>query len=168
MLHGRKSRGAGGDGLLGVKQRVLILCTGNSARSQMVEGLLRAIAGERVEVFSAGSKPSRVNPFAIQAMAKRGIDISGQRSKHLSEYLDQPFNFVITVCDQAAKTCPIFPGRAQRIHWSFPDPAAAQGSDAEILAAFEQVRDDLEARLRVWLAELFRSALKNESLKAIE
>ncbi|MEP7291359.1 MAG: arsenate reductase ArsC [Chloroflexota bacterium] len=132
------------------QQRVLILCTGNSARSQMAEGLLRKLAGERVEVFSAGSKPSVVNPFAIHAMARHGIDISGQRSKHLSEFLDQPFDTVITVCDQAAETCPIFLGKAQRIHWSFPDPAAAQGGDKEILAAFEQVRNDLEGKLAGW------------------
>jgi arsenate reductase len=135
-------------------RRVLILCTGNSARSQMAEGLLRAIAGERVEVYSAGSKPSQVNPYAVRAMRRRGIDISGQRSKHLSEYLDQPFDTVITVCDQAAETCPVFPGRAQRIHWSFPDPAAAQGSDADIVSAFERVRDDLEAKLSAWAAEI--------------
>src|SRR5882724_4507649 len=95
------------------KKRVLILCTGNSARSQMAEGLLRHLAGDRFEVYSAGSKPSQVNPFAIEAMRKRGVDISGQRSKHLNEYLEQPFDFVITVCDQAAETCPIFPGKAQ-------------------------------------------------------
>ena len=134
------------------KLRVLILCTGNSARSQMAEGLLRTLAGERVEVFSAGSKPSQVSPYAIRAMARRGIDISGQRSKHLSEYIKQPFDTVITVCDQAAETCPIFPGKAQRIHWSFPDPATAQGSEAEILAAFERVRDELEDKLRAWVA----------------
>lgn len=137
-----------------MSKRVLILCTGNSARSQMAEGLLRTLGGERVDVFSAGSKPSVVNPYAIRAMQKRGIDISGQRSKHLSEYLNQPFDFVITVCDQAAETCPIFPGKAQRIHWSFPDPAATQGSDEEILAAFERVRDALEAKFSVWAAEL--------------
>jgi arsenate reductase len=135
------------------KQRVLILCTGNSARSQMAEGLLRTLAGDRFEVYSAGSKPSAVNPYAIQAMRQRGINISGQRSKHLSEYLDQPFDYVITVCDQAAETCPIFPGKAQRIHWSFPDPAAVQGSDAEILASFTSVRDDLEAKLTAWVNE---------------
>jgi arsenate reductase len=134
--------------------RVLILCTGNSARSQMAEGLLRALGGGRVEAFSAGSKPSQVNPFAVEAMRRRGIDISGQRSKHLSDYLDQPFNYVITVCDQAAETCPIFPGRAQRIHWSFPDPAAAEGTEAEIMASFEQVRDGLEAKFSAWLAAL--------------
>lgn len=135
------------------RQRVLFLCTGNSARSQMAEGLLRAIGGEGIEVFSAGSKPSQVNPYAVRAMAGRGIDISGQHSKHLSEFLNQPFDYVITVCDNAAETCPLFPGRAQRIHWSFPDPAAVQGSDEEILASFEHVRDGLEARLRAWVSE---------------
>ena len=137
-----------------MKLYVLILCTGNSARSPMAEGLLRHLAGERVEVFSAGSKPSQVNPYAVRAMAARGIDISGQRSKHLGEFLNQPFDYVITVCDQAAETCPIFPGKAQRIHWSFADPAAVQGSDEEILASFERVRDELEARLRAWVSEL--------------
>ncbi len=87
-------------------------------------------------------------------MTRSGIDISVQRSKHLSEYIEQSFDFVITVCDQAAEACPIFPGKAQRIHWSFPDPAAAQGSDEEILAAFEQVRDELEAKLKAWAAEI--------------
>jgi arsenate reductase len=119
----------------------------------MAEGLLRHLAGERFEVFSAGSKPSRVNPYAIEAMARRGIDISGQHSKHLSEYLDQPFDTVITVCDQAAETCPIFLGGAQRIHWSFPDPAAVWGRNAEILAAFERVRDELESKLSQWAAK---------------
>jgi arsenate reductase len=135
-----------------MKQRVLILCTGNSARSQMAEGLLRALAGDRFDVFSAGSKPSTVNPLAIAAMDERGIDIRSQRSKHLNEYLDQPFDYVITVCDNAAETCPIFPGPAQRIHWSFPDPAAVAGGEAERLAAFQQVREALEAQLRGWLA----------------
>ncbi|MCC6802147.1 MAG: arsenate reductase ArsC [Anaerolineae bacterium] len=137
-----------------MKKRVLILCTGNSARSQMAEGLLRHLAGERFEVFSAGSKPSVVNPYAIRAMHERGIDISGQRSKHLSEYREQPFDYVITVCDQAAETCPIFPGKAQRVHWSFPDPATAEGSGDEILSAFERVRDDLETKLLAWAVEL--------------
>lgn len=137
-----------------MKLYVLILCTGNSARSPMAEGLLRHLAGERVEVFSAGSKPSQVNPYAVRVMAARGIDISGQRSKHLGEFLNQPFDYVITVCDQTAETCSIFPGKAQRIHWSFADPAAVQGSDEEILANFERVRDELEARLRTWVSEL--------------
>jgi len=137
-----------------MKTRVLILCTGNSARSQIAEGLLRHLAGERVEVFSAGMKPSMVNPYAIRAMSRRGIDISGQHSKHMSEFLDQPFDTVITVCDQAAETCPLFPGEAQRVHWSFPDPAATQGSEDEILASFEHVRDGLEAKLTAWVSEL--------------
>jgi arsenate reductase len=135
-------------------QRVLILCTANSARSQMAEGLLRHIAGDRFEVHSAGAQPSVVNPFAIQAMAKRGIDIRGQRSKNLSEFLHTPFDYVITVCDNAAETCPVFPGPAQRIHWSFPDPAAVAGDDAARLASFEQVRDGLEARFRAWVNAL--------------
>ncbi|HYP39232.1 MAG TPA: arsenate reductase ArsC [Chloroflexia bacterium] len=135
-----------------MKDRVLILCTGNSARSQMAEGLLREMAGERMEVYSAGSKPSVVNPIAIEAMRERGIDISSHRSKHLGEYLAQPFDYVITVCDSAAEACPAFPGPARRIHWSFPDPAAAQGRELERLEVFRNVRDDIEARLREWLA----------------
>src|SRR3954468_16914221 len=136
-----------------MKQQILILCTGNSARSQMAEGLLRALAGDRFEVFSAGSKPSTVNPLAIAAMDERGIDIRAQHSKHLNEYLAQPFDYVITVCDSAAETCPLFPGPARRIHWSFPDPAAIQDSEAERLASFRQMRDDIEAQLKRWLAE---------------
>jgi len=135
-----------------MKQRILILCTGNSARSQMAEGLLRELAGERMEVWSAGSRPSTVNPLAIAAMRERGIDISRQRSKHLDEFLAQPFDVVLTVCDNAAANCPIFPGPAQRIHWSFPDPAAATGDETERLAVFRQVRDAIEARLREWLS----------------
>lgn len=135
-----------------MKQRVLILCTGNSARSQMAEGLLRELAGERMEVWSAGSRPSTVNPLAIAAMRERGIDISQYRSKHLDEFLAQPFDVVLTVCDNAAASCPVFPGPAQRIHWSFPDPAAAAGDETERLAVFRQVRDAIEARLREWLS----------------
>jgi arsenate reductase len=136
-----------------MKQRVLILCIGNSARSQMVEGLLRDMDGDRYDVFSAGSKPSVVNPLAIEAMREVGIDISGQRSKHLNEYLGQPFDFVITVCDEAAETCPLFPGKAERIHWSFPDPAAAQGTHEERLALFRRTRDDIATHLREWVQE---------------
>jgi arsenate reductase len=137
-----------------MKQRVLILCTANSARSQMAEGLLRALAGEHFDVFSAGSQPSAVNPLAIAAMDERGIDIRSHRSKHLQEYLAEPFEYVITVCDNAAESCPSFPGPAQRIHWSFPDPAAVQGSEAERLASFRQVRDAIEAQLRAWVEAL--------------
>ena len=135
-----------------MKRRVLVLCTGNSARSQMAEGLLRELGGDRLEVYSAGTLPSEVNPLAIEAMRERGIDISGHRSKHLSEFLGQPFDDVLTVCDKAAENCPIFPGRARRTHWSFPDPAAAQGSSEERLAFFRRVRDDIEVHLREWLA----------------
>lgn len=133
-----------------MKQRVLILCTANSARSQMAEGLLRHMAGEQFEVFSAGSNPGVVNPLAIAAMDELGINIRSHRSKHLNEYLQEPFDYVITVCDNAAESCPIFPGPAQRIHWSFPDPAAIQGSPGERLAAFRTVRDAIEAQLSTW------------------
>ena len=134
-----------------MKQRVLILCTANSARSQMAEGLLRELADDWLEVHSAGTKPSVVNPFAIEAMRRRGIDISGHKSQHLSDYIEQYFDYVITVCDQAAESCPVFPGKAQRIHWSFPDPAAVQGSDDVVRESFEAVREALEDRLRGWL-----------------
>lgn len=134
------------------KLRVLILCTANSARSQMAEGVLRHLAGEQVEVFSAGSKPSVVNPMAIRAMAEIGVDISNHRSKSLMEFIHQPFDFVITVCDNAAETCPAFPGPAQRIHWSFPDPAAVEGEEAR-LAAFRSVRDGLIDRFRDFIRQ---------------
>ena|SRR5258707_6284540 len=144
-----------------MKDHVLILCTGNSARSQMAEGLLREIAGTRFLIFSAGSNPSAVNPFAIQVMRERGIDISGHRSKHLSEFTNQLFDYVITVCDDMAEHCPVFPGRAERIHWSFPDPAKFVGSDEEKLEIFRQTRDAIEQRLKTWIAEMpVRSAEK--------
>ena len=134
--------------------QVLILCTANSARSQMGEGLLREMAGERFDVYSAGASPSSVNPFAIAAMRERGIDISSHRSDHLDQYLNKAFDYVITVCDHAAESCPVFPGRALRIHWSFPDPAAVSGADDEVLASFVKVRDGLEAQFREWLEAL--------------
>lgn len=131
--------------------RVLILCTGNSARSQMAEGLLRHLGGDSFDVYSAGSAPSIVNPMAITAMAERGIDISAQRSKHLSEFLHQPFDYVITVCDNAAESCPLFPGKATRLHWSFPDPAAVE-DPAERMKAFRSVREGLATRFQEWMA----------------
>lgn len=136
-----------------MKQRVLVLCTGNSARSQMAEGWLRHLAGERFEVFSAGTKPSVVNPLAIRVMAEADVDISGQRSKSLNEYLSQPFDYVITVCNQAAEACPVFLGPARRVHWSFPDPAVATGTEDERLAVFRQVRDAIRERLQAWIVE---------------
>ncbi len=131
--------------------RVLLLCTANSARSQMGEGLLRHLTDEHLEVFSAGAEPASVNPYAIRAMHLRGIDISGHSSDHIDQYLAQSFDYVITVCDNAAESCPVFPGPARRIHWSFPDPAAVEGDDEAVLASFINVRDGLEARLRAWL-----------------
>lgn len=135
--------------------RVLFLCTHNSARSQMAEALLRHHGKDRFEVFSAGTEQTRVHPLAIAAMADIGIDISSQRSKHLEEYLGQDFEYVITVCDSANESCPVFPGDPQRIHWSFSDPSAATGSDAERLRAFERVRDQINMRLRTWV-QIFR------------
>ena len=136
------------------KLQVLILCTANSARSQMAEGLLRELAADRVDGYSAGAAPSRVNHFAIEAMRECGIDISGQTSDHLSIYLKKDFDYVITVCDNAAETCPLFPGRAVRIHWSFPDPAAVSGEHDDVLRSFIEVRDGLEHRLEEWVSSL--------------
>jgi arsenate reductase (thioredoxin) len=129
------------------KQRVLILCTGNSARSQMAEGLLRHMAGDRFEVESAGTIATFVRPQAIAIMSEIGIDISEHRSKSLDEFLDTPFDYVITVCDNANETCPIFPGPAKRIHWSFDDPAAMQGSDEQVMDGFRRVRNEIRSKL---------------------
>src|SRR6266550_244390 len=130
------------------KSKVLILCTGNSARSQMAEGLLRHDAGDRFEVQSAGVEPTRVRPEAIEAMREIGVDISGHRSKSVDEFLGQAFNYVITVCDNANERRPVFPGTTQRIHWSFEDPAAAHGDGTERLNVFRRVRDEIRERLR--------------------
>jgi arsenate reductase len=132
------------------KQRVLILCTGNSARSQMAEGWLRALAGERFEVRSAGTHPSQVNPMAIIAMHERGIDISAHRSKSLDEFAGERFDYVLTVCDRARESCPVWPG-ARMIHWNFDDPAAAEGSAEKRLAVFRRVRDEICGRLGEFL-----------------
>lgn len=129
-------------------QRVLILCTGNSARSQMAEGLLRHDGGRAFEVHSAGTKPGQVNPLAIQAMDEVGIDIRSHWSKSVEAFLDQDVDYVITVCDNAKESCPIFPGSARFTHWSFEDPAAAHGSESERLAVFRQVRDEIREHLR--------------------
>ena len=127
------------------RQRVLFLCTHNSARSQMAEGLLRHLAGDRFEAFSAGTEATHVRPLAIRVMAELGIDIAGQESKTLDRYLGEPFEAVITVCDQAAEACPVFPGAKRRLHWSFPDPSRATGSEEAQLAVYRQVRDDIQA-----------------------
>jgi arsenate reductase len=130
-----------------MKQRVLILCTGNSARSQMAEGLLRHDAVDRFEVASAGTKPTVVRKEAIDVMRELGIDISGHRSKSVVEFEGRPFDVVLTVCDNAKETCPVFWGAARRLHHDFEDPAAVDGTESERLAAFRRVRDQLRRYL---------------------
>ena len=132
------------------KVRVLILCTGNSARSQMAEGLLRHDAGNVYEVFSAGTKPSHVRPEAIAVMQEVGIDISGHRSKSVDEFVGRDFGYVITVCDNAKESCPVFPAKTKRVHWSIEDPAAVHGPEEERLKAFRRARDELRARLQAF------------------
>ena len=134
------------------KRRVLILCTGNSARSQMAEGLLRHDAGNVFEVESAGVDPTEVRPLAIQAMNEIGIDISSHRSKSVDEFSGEDFDFVITVCDNANHHCPMFSGNTKRIHWSIEDPAEAQGDEESRLGVFRRVRDELRHRLRLFAA----------------
>ncbi|HEY6230255.1 MAG TPA: arsenate reductase ArsC [Pyrinomonadaceae bacterium] len=129
------------------RKKVLILCTGNSARSQMAEGLLRHYGGDNFSVESAGIEPSFVRPEAIEAMRELGIDISAQRSKSIDEFSGQSFDYVITVCDNANQNCPAFPEATQRIHWSIPDPAAVQGDNETRLEAFRAARDELRKRL---------------------
>ena len=134
-------------------QRVLILCTANSARSQMAEGLLRWDHGARFEVASAGARATQVRPEAIQAMKEIGIDISGHRSKAVDEFAGESFDYVITVCDSASETCPVYSGHTNRIHHNFEDPAATLGPEEERLASFRRVRDQLRAYLRVFAAD---------------
>lgn len=133
-----------------MKRRVLFLCTGNSARSQMAEGLLRHLAGDRFEVFSAGTHPVGLNPGAVAAMQELHIDISAQRSKRMDEYLDQAFDYVITVCDRAKESCPRWPQQGRLLHWSFEDPAAVTASPVERQEAFRRVRDQIKARLEAF------------------
>jgi arsenate reductase (thioredoxin) len=134
------------------KKRVLILCTGNSARSQMAEGLFRHEAGDRFEVYSAGTKPSIVRPEAIAVMNEIGIYISGHRSKSVDEFAGQELDYVITVCDNAKESCPIFPAKALKLHWPFEDPAGVKGSDEERKVAFRKARDQIYGRIKVFLS----------------
>jgi arsenate reductase len=134
------------------QQRVLFLCTQNSARSQMAEGLLRARGGSRYDAFSAGTEATTVRPEALQVMAELGIDISGQRSKRLDRYLGDAFDWVITVCDRARESCPVFPGATQSLHWDFDDPAAVDGADEVRLAAFRRIRDEIDGEIRAFVA----------------
>jgi len=130
-----------------MKQRVLFICTHNSARSQMAEGLLRHLAGDQFDVFSAGTEATEVRPLSIEVMHEIGIDISHQHSKTLQRYLHEPFDMVITVCDSAAEACPIFPGAMQRRHWSFEDPSRATGTKDEQLVVYRRIRDEIRSRI---------------------
>ncbi len=134
--------------------KVLFLCTGNSARSQMAEAFLRHYAGDHFEVYSAGLEPKPVNPFTVHVMSEAGIDISQQTSKDVFQYLGHvSFGYIITVCSNAEARCPIFPGISFRFYWPFDDPAAFEGTDEEKLAKFREVRDQIDQRIRAWLIE---------------
>ena len=136
-----------------VKKRVLIVCTGNSARSQMAEGLWRELGGAGYEVFSAGTQPSFVRPEAVAVMRELGVDLSGHRSKSVDEFAGLPFDLVVTVCDSARETCPVFPGARERLHWPFEDPAGVTGDDEVRMAAFRRVRDEIRARIVQYLRD---------------
>ena len=136
-----------------MKQRVLFLCSGNSCRSQMAEGLLIHLAKDRFNVFSAGLKPSIVNPNTVKVMKEIGIDISFFVSKDVSQFIEQQFDFVITVCDNAKEHCPYFPGEAKRIHWSFQDPATVSGTEEEVIAVFRKVRDQIKSKINKFMAD---------------
>jgi arsenate reductase len=138
------------------RTRVLFLCTGNSARSQMAEAFLRRYGGDRFEVYSAGLEPERgIHPLTLKVMQEIGFDMQGHYAKDIREYLGKVhFGYLITVCDRAEKNCPIFPGMGVRLHWSFEDPAAFEGSEEGKLAKFREIRDQIEARVRAWLKEV--------------
>ena len=135
------------------RPRVLFLCTHNSARSQMAEGFLRALAGDRFEAGSAGTEKTAVNPLAIRAMAEEGVDISGHRSKRYEDVATPPWDFLITVCDDANERCPFVPGSVKRLQWSFEDPSRAAGTDEQRLAVFRRVRGQIRERITAWLRE---------------
>ncbi len=134
-------------------KKLLFVCTGNSCRSQMAEGLGRQLLDGQYEVFSAGTRPSFVHPKAIAVMREIGIDISAQRSKSVQEFAGRTFDIIITVCDSAKEACPAFPGKAKRLHWSFKDPAAATGREDEILGVFRKVRDQIQSKIRLELGD---------------
>lgn len=136
------------------RQKVLFLCTGNSARSQMAEAFLRKYGGDQFEAHSAGLEPKGMNPFTVQVMKESGVDVSTQTSKGVDTYLGKVlFQYLVTVCDDADKNCPtVWPGVNHRMHWSFQDPAAVEGSDEEKLAKFREIRDQIEAKVKDWLA----------------
>lgn len=133
--------------------RVLFVCVHNAARSQMAEGLANSVFKERINAWSAGSTPTQVHPLAIKAMAEIGVDISGQASKSFSDVAALPFDYVIILCDEGALTCPVFPGRAEQLHWPLPDPVAAKGSEEERLTAFREIRDTLQIKIQSLVAD---------------
>ena len=145
--------------------RVLFVCTGNSARSQIAEALLRSYGGADFEAFSAGTEPRGVNPFAVRVLGEVGIDWSGARSKSVQEFLGQPFDYVVTVCDRARQSCPVFPGEHNALHWGLEDPAEVAGSDDEKLAAFRRTEQELATRLRPFV-ELARRARRSAATPA--
>jgi arsenate reductase len=136
---------------MGDKKRVLFLCTHNASRSQMAEGLLNSVYGDRYEAYSAGTEPSRISPYAVDVMQEVGVDISANRSKNVSEFLDKEFDYVVTLCDSAADSCPFFPGGGKYIHRSFSDPSSFRGSRTVILAGVRKIRDEI----RKWIKEEF-------------
>ena len=133
------------------RQRVLILCSGNSCRSQLAEALWRREAGDRWEVFSAGTEPKGINPLTGRVLKELSISLDGHRSKHLREFAGQHFDLVITACGHAQKVCPVFPGATRQEHWPFDDPATAKGSEEEVFAVFRRVRDQIRERIRAYL-----------------
>jgi len=141
-----------------VKKRVLFLCTGNSCRSQMADGLVNHDFAGRIEAFSAGTEPHGLNPRAVQVMAELGIDISANSSDHISRYEDQPFDYVITLCGDANEKCPLFFGGVRRLHMGFDDPPRATGSDAEVMAVYRRVRDEIRRTMQ----DFFRRELESD------
>ncbi len=136
-----------------MKRKVLYLCTGNSCRSQMAEGWLRHLAGEQFDVVSAGTHPVGLNPYAVKVMAEAGVDISNHVSEQVDPYLQQRFDYVITVCDHAQEACPTFPGASHLLHWSFEDPAKAEGTYEQRLIVFRKSRDEIADRVRMFISE---------------
>ena len=137
---------------VGKKTKVLFVCTHNASRSQMAEGFVRHLGGDAFEAYSAGTEPGELHPLAVEAMAEIGVDISGQGAKPVDDFVQQPFDYVITLCDDAKETCPFFPNASNRLHWSFPDPSVATGSHGERLAVFRTIRDGVRAQVEEFIS----------------
>ena len=146
--------------------RVLFVCTGNSARSQIAEAMLREVGGAEFQAFSAGTEPKGVNPFSVLVLGEIGIDWSGARSKSVTEFLGRPFDYVITVCDRARQTCPVFPGRHSSLHWDLDDPAEVEGTDQEKLEGFRRTRAEVAARLPAFVELARRAGSASEGANA--